>query len=370
MEKETKRLLLVVTTAVVLFAALMNLTAVLGFIGKIIGLLLPIFIGSILALFISVPMNGVKKMLKTVCAKLHRHPSDSCMHILSFLITIVGVTLVLLLVLTLLIPELVQSLQKLYGQIEASIPGWYAYLDAQQFDTDWLKSLLADINVKQIMQQISDGIDALLPNVAGAISSTVNVVLTTAFSVIISIYIVLGQDWVCKGAEKLICAYLKPKWSGYVLKFCRMFYRSFTKFLSGQCGEAVILGLLMFAAFTMFGLPYGSLVGVLTAVCAIIPYVGAFISCGISIVLTALLDPTLVLRCAIVYLGVQFVENQFIYPRVVGESVGLPPLYTLLAAMIGGELFGIIGIIFFIPLMAVLVELISEDAERRLRTRN
>lgn len=65
----------------------------------------------------------------------------------------------------------------------------------------------------------------------------------------------------------------------------------------------------------------------------------------------------------------QFVENQFIYPRVVGKSVGLPPLYTLIAAMIGGKLFGIIGIIFFIPLTAVLIELVKEDADRRLRGR-
>ena len=105
-----------------------------------------------------------------------------------------------------------------------------------------------------------------------------------------------------------------------------------------------------------------------TAVCAIIPYVGAFISCSVSILLTLLLDPTLVIRCFLVYVTVQFIENQFIYPRVVGESVGLPPVYTLIAAMIGGKLFGIIGIIFFIPLTAVIIELVSDDANQRLQT--
>lgn len=126
----------------------------------------------------------------------------------------------------------------------------------------------------------------------------------------------------------------------------------------------------MFAAFKVFHLPYASLVGVLTAVCAIIPYVGAFISCGVSIFLTVLLDPALIIRCALVYLAVQFIENQLIYPRVVGDSVGLPPLYTLIAAMIGGKLFGILGILFFIPLMAVAVELVGEDADQRLQIRN
>lgn len=369
MEKETKRLLLVVITAVLLFSALMNLSAVLGFAGKLISLVLPILAGGILALFISVPMNGIKKLLRRWSAKAKRNPSDSCVHVLSFVITIVGIVLILVLVLTLLIPELSRSLQKLYVQIEARIPGWYAYLEAQQFETAWLEQLIADINIKQVMKQISSGIDLLLPNVAGAISSTVNVVITSAFALIISIYVVLGQTWICSGAKNLVRAYLKPRWADILLRFCDQFYRSFTKFLSGQCSEAVILGVLMFLAFTIFGLPYGSLIGVLTAVCAIIPYVGAFISCGISIVLTALLDPTQIIRCAVVYFAVQFVENQFIYPKVVGESVGLPPLYTLIAAMIGGELFGIIGIIFFIPLMAVVVEFVSEDVKKRLEFR-
>ena len=148
-----------------------------------------------------------------------------------------------------------------------------------------------------------------------------------------------------------------------------MFIRSFSQFLSGQCLEAVILGTLMFLAFTVFRLPYGSLVGLLTAVCAIIPYVGAFLSCSVSVLLTLLIQPAAALRCLIVYLAVQFIENQFIYPRVVGGSVGLPPLYTLIAAMIGGKLFGIPGIIFFIPLTAVLIELVKEDALNRLKRR-
>lgn len=159
---------------------------------------------------------------------------------------------------------------------------------------------------------------------------------------------------------------MKPAWAENVLHISRTFSRCFANFLSGQCAEAVILGILMFVAFTIFRLPYGSLVGVLTAVCAIIPYVGAFVSGAVSVVLALLISPALAVRCLIVYLVVQFVENQFIYPRVVGGSVGLPPLYTLVAAMIGGNLFGIMGIIFFIPIMAVVIELVKEDAGKRL----
>ena len=148
-----------------------------------------------------------------------------------------------------------------------------------------------------------------------------------------------------------------------------MFRQSFANFLTGQCSEAVILGMLMSLAFSLFRIPYGSLVGMLTAICAIIPYVGALLSCVISVFLVLLVDPLLAVRALLVYLAVQFIENQFIYPRVVGKSVGLSPLYPLVAAMIGGKLFGILGILFFIPLTAVVLELVKEDVCRRLRTK-
>ena len=366
---KTKQCLLVTVVGVSLFAALMNLSAVLGVAKNLIGLVLPIIAGSILALFINVPMNGIKKQIKKAFHKARKQPSDKLVHILSFILTLCAVFLVLFVVLTLLLPEIIQSTRNLYEQIETDIPQWLAYLDAQQINAEWLEELLSEIDGKQIMQHITQGVDILLPNVVNALTSTVSGLMTAAFAVIISVYMTLGKERVCRHARKLVCAYLKPAWAKSILHFCQVFQKSFTKFLTGQCTEALILGTLMFVAFKVFRLPYASLVGVLTAVCAIIPYVGAFISCGVSIFLTVLFDPALVIRCALVYLIVQFIENQLIYPRVVGDSVGLPPLYTLIAAMIGGKLFGILGILFFIPLMAVAVELVKEDTEQRLQVR-
>jgi len=366
MTEKTKQTLLVVVLSVVLFAALMNFSAVLDFGRKIVKLILPIIAGGILSLFVNVPVNGIEKRLKRLFQKAKKPPTNQRIHVMSLIVTLISVLLVLFIVLTLLVPELIQSSQRLYTQIEASIPGWIDYLNGNNINAQWLEELLASIDLERATQHISAGIDALLANTVNALSSTVHIVITTAFALIISIYIMLGKERLCRHARKLICAYLKPSWAKNILRFCRMFSQSFAKFLSGQCGEAVILGSLMFAAFTFCRLPYGSLVGVLTAVCAIIPYVGAFISSAVSVILTLLIDPSLVIRCLIVYSAVQFVENQFIYPRVVGGSVGLPPSYTLIAAMIGGKLFGIIGIIFFIPLAAVVVELIREDAKQKL----
>lgn len=369
MEAKTKQYVIVTVIGVTLFAALLNFSALLAFAGQIINLILPVIVGGILALFINVPMRGIEKRLERLFQKTKKQPTGKWINIISFVLTLICVALVLVLALTLLIPELVWSFQSLYAQVEANIPQWISYLNRPDTGLEWLRDWIDNTDWEQWLHSISDGIDVALASAVDAVSSTVNAAVTAAFAFIISIYLSLGRERLCRHARKLVCAYLKPKYAEGILKFCRLFRQSFANFLTGQCGEAVIPGLLMALAFAIFRIPYGSLVGVLTAICAIIPYVGAFISCVVSVFLVLLVDPLLALRCLIVYLAVQFVENQFIYPRVVGKSVGIPPLYTLIAAMIGGKLFGIIGIIFFIPLTAVLIELVKEDADRRLRSR-
>ncbi len=369
MEHRTKQLLIVTVVGVTLFAALMNFSSILYAAGKVIDLILPVIVGGILALFINVPVTGLEKRLKSLFKKSKRRPSDKVIGIISFVLTLICIALVIVLVLTLLIPELVRSCRSMYAQIEANIPRLMEYMKNADINVEWLKEWFYGGDWKQIMRNISDSANILITNTANALSSTVSIVVTSVFAIIISIYMSLGREKLYRHARSLAYAYLKPAHADNIMNFCRLFRRSFANFLAGQCSEAIILGILMSLAFTLFRIPYGSLVGVLTAICAIIPYVGAFISCAVSVILVLLIDPMLAVRCLIVYIAVQFIENQFIYPRVVGRSVGLPPLYALIAAMIGGKLFGIIGIIFFIPLVAVIVELVKEDAAKRLVNR-
>lgn len=372
MEKRTKQNLIVTAVGVCLFAALMNFSAIMEFGRKIVRLILPIIVGGILALFINVPMTGIEKRIRSFARKGKKKLSDKGCRIISFLITIFCVLLVLAFVLTLVVPEIARSVQSLYLLIEARIPEWLAYLDSNHVDAQWLEALLAeiDIDMEQMTQGISDGIDMVLEGTFQTLRSAVSTVITAAFGLIIAIYMTLGKERLRRHSSRLVYAYLNPELAEKAIGFCRAFGQSFANFLSGQCGEAVILGMLMTIAFLVFRLPYASLVGVLTAICAIIPYVGAFISCGVSVFLTLLVSPAMAVKCVIVYVVVQFIENQFIYPRVVGKSVGLPPLYTLVAAMIGGKLFGIMGILFFIPLAAVVIEFVKEDAGKRIEKRN
>lgn len=370
MEKKTKENLMIVIIGICLFAALMHLNAIISFAENIVGLVLPIIVGGILALFINVPMCGIEKRLRKLFSKCKKQPSGKVYRIASFAFTLIGIVLVLALVFTLLIPEMIRSVQSLISMLETRIPEWMQYLDTHNINAEWLENFLAGIDLDQMLHTVSDRLDTVLASIVDTVSSAVSIVMAAAFGLIIGIYMVLDKERIHRHSNKLLYSYLKTSWADKISQFCRMFGASFASFLSGQCGEAVILGILMCLAFLVFRLPYASLVGVLTAVCAIIPYVGAFISCVVSVFLTLIIDPTLVIRCMVVYLVVQFIENQFIYPRVVGGSVGLPPLYTLIAAMIGGKLFGILGILFFIPLASVMIELLKDGAKKRRLRKN
>lgn len=349
-----------------LFAALMNFSAVLLFLGEVMEIILPVIVGGILALFVNVPMAGIEKRIRGIFEGKKKKPSDSFCRAASFILTLACILLVFTLVFTLLIPELASSVKGLYLLVEARLPQWIQYLESLDPNAQWLEDILAGIDLEKMAQSLGTGANLFFERVVSTVSSAASVLVTASFGLIISIYLVLGKEEICGHVRKLAYAYLKPAWARRAVHISRTFSRAFANFLSGQCMEAVILGVLMFLAFTIFKLPYGSLVGVLTAVCAIIPYVGAFVSGGVSVLLALMLSPALAIRCLIVYVVVQFIENQLIYPKVVGGSVGLPPFYTLIAAMIGGKLFGILGIIFFIPLMAVAVELVKEDAGKRL----
>ena len=238
MEPKTKQYLLITVVGVTLFVALLRLSSVLAFAAQLVDLVLPILAGGILALFINVPMTGLEKRLKRLFCKAKKQPSDKTLHLLSFSITLLGVVLVLVLALTLLIPELVQSFHSLYVQIEANIPRWTAYLSAQDADMGWLMSWLEGIDWEQLLHKVTASIDTVLVNAVGAVSATVNIAITASFALIISVYMSLSTESLGHQARTLVCAYLKPAHAAGVLKFCRLFRQSFANFLTGQCSEA------------------------------------------------------------------------------------------------------------------------------------
>ena len=165
---------------------------------------------------------------------------------------------------------------------------------------------------------------------------------------------------------KLFYAYLKEKHADEVMRICSLTYRTFSSFLTGQCLEAVILGLMFFIAMTVFRFPFAVLVGVLIAFTALIPIFGAFIGCGVGAFLILTADPKQALFFVVMFLIIQQIEGNLIYPKVVGGSIGLPAIWVLAAVTLGGSLFGVVGMLVFIPLVSVFYTLLKENVNKRL----
>ena len=164
---------------------------------------------------------------------------------------------------------------------------------------------------------------------------------------------------------KLLGLIFKEEMKEKVIKLGKTITTTYSSFLTGQCLEAVILGLLMFIGLSIFRVPYAALISVLAGVFSFIPFIGSFLACGFGALLIVLTNPIMALVEIAVFLVIQFIEGQFIYPRVVGDSVGLPAIFTLIAAILGDEMFGVFGMIFAIPLTAVIYTLLRDMANAK-----
>ena len=362
--------MLLIAFGVALYACLNNFGSVIRFFQDIGGLLLPIIGGMIVAFVLNVPVKGFETLYSRLFRKINFQPKNGPLVMLSLLSTLACIVLIVILVSTMVVPQLISSVRSVYLTIQTRSPQWIAFLSEYGFDTTWitkqLSSLsLSQIDVEHIVQNVLTGAGNFLSSALGIATSTISIIVNCFFSLVIALYILLSKKTLGRQCKKLLYVHVRKPIADCIYHVATLISKTYSKFLSGQCIEAIILGVLIFISFTIFRIPYAVLIAVLTGVLSFIPYIGAFFACFIGAVLVLMVNPLQALLSIIVYKVVQFIENQFIYPHVVGGSVGLAPLWTLVAVLIGGNLFGILGMIFFIPLVAVLYQLVKEYTNKK-----
>ena len=368
MDKKLKNSLILVGFGVALYAALMNLGPFIRFFKGLVGLCLPLAIGFVLAFILNVPMRAIENRLKKLSSGWKRSPGKKLLRLISLFITLLCVLLVIVLLCTLIIPELIESGISLYELVQEKWPEWMAAIES--YDFIWVNEWLSGIDLKAILVELTSGAGGILTSAVGIVTGTIAGLATAGIGFVLMIYALISKDELARQGKKLLHAFAGEKLERGTLHVLELINSTYSRFLSGQCVEACILGSLIFVAFSIAGIPYASLTAVLTAVCAFIPYVGAFLACFVGAFLVLLAAPGKVILCIVLYLVVQFIENQFIYPHVVGTSVGLGAMWTLIAVILGGKLMGLLGMIFFIPLVAVLMSLLREHTNMRLQRKD
>ena len=373
-EKKTlRRILLAVVACIILYwilSAPAQLSAVLGVLSSIFS---PFIVGLVIAFIINVPMRWLESKMTGI--KKH-----AARRVLAMILSFLLVAAILAGVLWLLIPELVKTisdlipqLTKFVGDLEQNIenilhenPQMSAWLfgegGAANFDwaallqegLAWLGSKLTEIVTTTLMALLSVG----------------GFLISAFIAIVFAVYVLFQKELLARQGRRIMYAFLPERFADSILRIMRLSNSAFSRFLSGQCIEVCILGSMFAIAMAIFNMPFIPLICVLIAVTAFVPYVGAWVACFIGAFLIMVVDPTRALWFMLMFLILQEIENNLIYPKVVGTSIGLSGMWVLLAISIGGELFGIFGMIVMIPIASVIYTILSEATEKRLQKRS
>ena len=365
---------LIVFTAL-LVVALWKFDVVLGVLKTIWDIIFPFVLGGAIAFLTNVPMSFLEKKIfenakkkNKIVRKLKRP--------ISLILTIVLVVGVIALVMFGVIPQLTRTMGTLVTSINDFIPQMQSWIGEFFHNNQEIMNLVDQIEFDPD-QAIKWGI-SLLGNSAGnmmnttmsAVGSIVSGVATFFIAFSFACYILFQKEKLHIQIRKVFFAFLPRQKADTFLKVCSLTYRTFANFLAGQCLEAVILGSMFVVTLSILRMPYALLIGILIAFTALIPIFGAFIGCAVGSFLIFMVNPQQAILFVIVFLVLQQIEGNLIYPHVVGESVGLPSIWVLAAVTIGGNLMGIVGMLVFIPLLSVLYTIFREFVYLRLKKQN
>lgn len=343
---------LLVAFGILLHTAINNLNVIWTTVKSVADIFAPVLIGAIIAFCLNAPIQWFTNRLKQ--SKRKKPLSDNTIHVLSILITLIILIGLILLVVFLIVPNMITSITAAYRSVMDDVPRLLTWLEENEVDTSEIRKLLTSFDISTI-----SNVSNLLSQTFGFASQIAGTIVQVVISCILALYILFDMRSLKKWALKIAYAFIPEKAPAFVRVYKKM-EKSYFDFFTGQMIESCLLGFLMFTALSIAKIPYALLVAVLTCIFAFVPYVGAWFAGGIGAIFLVFDDPKKALLCIAIYIVVQFVENQFIYPRVVGNKVGLSPLMTLASVIVGGSLMGLFGMIFFIPLVAVIRDLSVE----------
>ena len=372
-KKQMKSIMLLILFTVMLYVGLQNIDVVLGVLGTMIGLVFPFILGGGIAFVLNVPMSFLERNIFGRGRLKNSRRAAKAARPVSLVLALLLVILIIMIAGFVILPELGNTVMGLGKGIETGIRNLQIWIDStfqnNSAIVEWANSLEIEPQkmVDSIMGVLQNGVNNILSSAVTVTVGIANTAMNASIAFVFACYILIQKEKLMIQAKKALFALLPEKTVEYLLHVCTLANNTFSRFVTGQCIEAVILGTMFFVAMTVFQFPYAMLVGVLIAFTALIPIFGAFIGCVISALLILLVSPMKALLFLILFLVLQQIEGNLIYPHVVGGSVGLPSVWVLVAVTVGGSLMGVAGMLIFIPLVSVLYALFREWMYKSLK---
>lgn len=398
--RNMKKIMIIVAFGIILYIALQNFDIIGGKIQSFIEILSPFILGACIAFVVNIPMKFIENKLlvsrKKNSAKVVRKvgvdekiTSDDRKNInnkkttfnktkrfISIFLALFAIIFVIVWLFSLLIPELmnviktfIQYLSGLPAQLKPiidEIAGNYPELGTE------LSKLQIDFSniLNNSVEFLKNAGSGLVGFVGNAISSTVNSVTNLVVGIIFTFYLLMSKEKIGRNYKKIILAFLPNKIASKVLEITDLSKSAFTNFITGQLKEAIILGVLCYVGMLILQLPYSLTISLLTMITALIPIFGAFIGAAVGVILLLAVSPIKALVFLVFIIVLQQIETNLIYPKVVGESVGLPGIIVLVAISIGGSVGGVLGMIVGLPIASIVYTLIRASVDKRLKEKN
>lgn len=323
---------------------------------------MPLLIGCVLAYIVNLLLNQYEhlydKLLKRPGAKRYRR-------LVGIILSYLSIIAILAIVLSLVIPELISCVRLLLDNHSRVIN---KFISAIQDNSD-LKALVGNLDVRhikwnQVGKYLTLGFGGTFKAVVSTASSVASIVTTAVVALFFSIYLLIYKEKLRHQFQRLMKTYL-PRAHQKIMRVIRVFDDSYSSYIVGQCKDAAILGISCFIGMEVLRLPYASMIGVVTAIGALIPIIGAILGASIGVVIIFAISPLQAGIFLIFIIALQQLDNRVTYPLVVGKSIGLPSVWVFAAVIVGGGIYGILGMMFTVPLFAAIYKLVATDVQQR-----
>lgn len=372
-KKTLRHMFTFLISAVVLYWIVLDTQRAGAFVRNVWGLFTPFVLGSAIAFIFNVPMRAVERQLDRIHKPGLKRGIAIILTLLLFVLAIAFIFLLLIPQIRVTVESVVDTLPEFVRRESANV---MRFLELHPEVRDWILEYtdMETIDWTNLVQKAvtvaGEYLSRFVDSAFSAIGKVTNGFINAFLGMCFAFYALARKEILARQFRRLAYALIPENWADEIIRVMRLTNSTFSSFISGQCLEAGILGLMFAVVMMILGLPYVPLVSVIIAVTALVPLVGAFIGCILGALFILVESPVEAMYFIVVFLILQQIEGNLIYPKVVGTSIGLPGMWVLVALTVGGELAGVTGMLVMIPLASVAYALLREFTQKRVTERN
>lgn len=364
--------LILVFFAIVIYFSFYKINSIMSFFNLFLSASRPIILGLSLAFVVNMLLNGIEKILLNKFKIKNR----KLVRTISLFGAYIAFMAILIFVLSIVIPEVIQTVVNLIYQLPKIFDEWVRFFQEKELLKDYIpiiEEYISNINTTKIANY---AIDFISGQAGHAFTGTINIIqiflssfIESTLIIIFSMYALSKKEELSKNSKKVLYSFVSEKFADGIMKVLRLLYKNFYNFFTGQFIEAILLACIVMVGMTILNMPYIIMIAVMTGFLNIIPYFGSLISGVLGTVIILIVNPFKGLIYFVFISLVQQFDGNVIYPRLVGKKVGIPSFWIIVSITLGGALFGMVGMVTFVPIMSTVYMLLKEFTDKKLKSK-